>query len=57
MVIKQAVSRTPNKKEWVGRVPDEEGVALCRAKRPANVIEGTAKANLPAIIAKVVVRL
>ena len=28
ITIKQVVSRTPNTKEWVGRVPDEEGVFL-----------------------------
>ena len=26
ITIKQGVSRTPNTKEWIGRVPDEEGV-------------------------------
>ena len=56
-VISEAVSKTPNESESVCRVPDEEGVVLCRANRPANASAGIARPNLPAIMAIAVVRL
>ena len=57
MIIKQVVSSIPNEKEWVGSVPDEEGVLLWRLNRSANANAGIAKPNLPTIIANAVVRL
>jgi len=56
-MIKHVVSNTPNVRESVGRVPDEEGVRLWRANSSANANAGIAKPNLPAIIANAVVRL
>ena len=56
-MIKQAVRRRPKAKEWVARVPAEVGVLLWRPKSDAKAKAGIAKANLPAIIAKDVVRL
>jgi len=48
IIIKQIVSRTPKTKEWVGRVPDEEGVfPLDDQREQQNANAGIAKRTYP----------